>query len=180
MRKYLIVVDMQNDFIAGVLGSDEAKAIVFNVVRLIQDAKAENRTVFFTQDTHDEGYMDTSEGRHLPIPHCVRGTDGWKLHPDIAAYATEADRVIQKPMFASLALMDRLGGAATDGRGLDIALCGVCTDICVVSNALLLRTFFPEAKIRVFEDACAGVTKESHSAALSVMKACHVKVTRSV
>ena len=178
MRKYLIVVDMQNDFIEGALGNREAKAIVSNVVRLILAAKAENRTVFFTQDTHDEGYMDTSEGRHLPVPHCVKGTDGWKLHPDIAAYATDADRVIQKPAFASLTLVDRLGGTATDGRELDIALCGVCTDICVVSNALLLRAFFPEAAIRVFEDACAGVTKESHDAALSVLRACHVEVAR--
>jgi len=172
MRKFLIVVDMQNDFISGVLGSDEAKAIVPTVVSLINDAKKENRTVLFTQDTHDEGYMDSSEGRHLPVPHCVKGTEGWKLHPDIALYAED---VIQKPTFASLALMDRLGGDQ-NARDLDISLCGVCTDICVVSNALLLRAFYPEAKLRVFADACAGVTKQSHEAALSVLAACHVEV----
>ena len=177
MRKYLIVVDMQNDFIDGALGSDEAKAILPNVVRLIREAIAENRTLLFTRDTHDEGYMDTSEGRHLPVPHCVKGTDGWKLHPDIAPYATGANQVIQKPTFASLALVDRLNGKK-DGLDLDIALCGVCTDICVVSNALLLRAHFPEATLRVFEDACAGVTPASHAAALSVLRACHVEITR--
>ena len=174
MRKFLIVVDMQNDFIGGVLGSDEAKAIVPNVIHRILDAKAENRSILFTQDTHDEGYLQTSEGRHLPVPHCVKGTDGWKLHPDIAPYAEE---VIQKPTFASLALVDRLGGEAA-GQDLDIALCGVCTDICVVSNALLLRAFFPEATLGVYADACAGVTKESHNAALAVLRTCHVAFLR--
>lgn len=173
MRKYLIVVDMQNDFISGALGGEDAETVVSSVVSRIHEAINDNRILLFTQDTHDESYMNTSEGRHLPVPHCVYGTDGWKLHPDIAPYA---ENVIQKPTFGSLKLPDILRGKA-DGRDLDIALCGVCTDICVVSNALLLRAFFPEATLRVYADACAGVTKNSHNAALTVLRACHVEVT---
>lgn len=176
MRKFLIVIDMQNDFIDGVLGSMEAQAIVPRVTRLIKEAKEENRAILFTQDTHDERYLETSEGRHLPIVHCIKETEGWKLHPEIAPYT---DEILQKATFASIALAERLGGTA-DGADLDITLCGVCTDICVVSNALLLRAFFPEATLRVDADACAGVTPDSHNAALSVLHACHVDVKRSL
>lgn len=174
MQSYLIVVDMQNDFIDGALGTPEARAVVPSVVRRIEAALSEGRKVIFTQDTHQNDYLRTSEGMHLPVPHCINGTEGWRLHPEIAPYAKQIKR---KPTFGSIALVDEIHNSANeDGRNLDIALCGVCTDICVVSNALLLRAHFPEAALTVYADACAGVTPASHAAALTVLRACHVQV----
>lgn len=172
MHKYLIVIDMQNDFVDGALGTAEACAVVPVVVQRMNSAQDEGRTLLFTQDTHTANYMETSEGRNLPIPHCVEGTDGWQLAPAIAPYAHET---IKKPTFGSVELVRLLTLAAkANGQNLDIALCGVCTDICVVSNALLLRAHFPEARISVYPEACAGTTPERHRAALDVMASCQI------
>ncbi len=175
MRKVLVVIDMQRDFIDGALGTPEAKAIVPEVVRRIDTAKAEGREVFFTQDTHDAArYLSTSEGRHLPVLHCLKGTPGWALHEDIAPYAQNA---IEKQTFGLLDLAQTIGrDTQEDGADLDIAICGLCTDICVIINALLLRAHFPEAEIRVYAGACAGVTPGGHDAALTVMKACQIEI----
>ncbi len=174
MPKYLIVVDMQKDFIDGALGSPEARAAVPCVVERIRSALKEGRTLLFTQDTHETDYLDTNEGRHLPVVHCVRGTDGWKLHEAVAPYAAST---VEKHGFGAPRLVEILQKAATgDGANLDIELCGVCTDICVVSNALLLKAHLPEAALSVYANSCAGVTPERHSAALEVLKSCHVDV----
>lgn len=174
MHKYLVVVDMQNDFITGPLGTAEAQAIVPNVVARIKAAAPEDRTPLYTQDTHEKDYLQTNEGHHLPVPHCVEGTEGWQLHPEIARYAKET---IRKPTFGSILLVDLLKTVSEGhGENLDIALCGVCTDICVVSNALLLRAHFPEATLRLYADSCAGSTPQRHEAALDVMHSCQIDV----
>lgn len=174
MHKYLVVVDMQNDFVSGSLGTPEAQAIVPTVVSRIQAARAEDRTPLFTQDTHEANYMETSEGKHLPVPHCVEGTPGWALDPAIAPFAHET---LKKPTFGCVELVHLLALVARDeGANLDIALCGVCTDICVVSNALLLRAHFPEATLRLYADACAGSTPAKHQAAIDVMQSCQIDV----
>lgn len=172
MHAYLVVVDMQNDFVTGALGTDEARAIVPAVESCIRHARAEHRTVLFTQDTHAQDYLHTSEGEHLPVPHCVKGTEGWQIIPALAPYAAIT---LEKPTFGCLALVERLAEVAEDGgANLDVTLCGVCTDICVVSNALLLRAHFPEATLRVKADACAGTTPAMHEAAVRVMQSCQI------
>lgn len=172
MDRYLIVVDMQNDFVTGALGTPEAQAIVPAVAARAQAALADGCALVFTQDTHEADYLDTSEGRHLPYPHCVEGTDGWRLHP--ALEGMEGLRLL-KPTFGAVALVELLAETARDGgANLDLALCGVCTDICVVSNALLLRAHFPEATIRLYPEACAGTTPARHQAALEVMQSCQI------
>jgi len=175
LQKYLIIVDMQNDFITGPLGTKEAEAVVPRVAERIRCALEQGRLLLFTQDTHQRDYLDTSEGRHLPVPHCVEGTEGWQLHAALAPYAAHT---LCKPSFGSPALAGIFEKVSEhNGGNLDIELCGVCTDICVVSNALLLRAHFPEATLRVCADACAGVTPARHEAALEVLRACHVEVT---
>lgn len=172
MEKFLIVVDMQNDFIDGALGTPEAVQVVSRVLQRVQDAAKASREVIFTQDTHEADYLQTSEGKHLPVTHCLEGTQGWQLHPTLAPYATVT---LKKPTFGCVALVNRLAQAAVGGgENLDIALCGVCTDICVVSNALLLRAHFPQAKISVYPDSCAGSTPQRHQAALEVMQSCQI------
>ncbi|MCL1963523.1 MAG: cysteine hydrolase [Firmicutes bacterium] len=174
MRKFLVVVDVQKDFIDGALGTAEAVSVVPRVVECIRAALEEDRALIFTQDTHQPDYMDTSEGRHLPVLHCVKDTEGWLLHEAVAPYAATT---LQKPSFGAPALAELLGREAENGgANLDIALCGVCTDICVVTNALLLRAHLPEAALRVYKDACAGVTPARHEAALEVMRACQIEV----
>ena len=177
MKKYLIVIDMQNDFIDGTLGSPEAAAIVPCVKTRIEEALAEGRSIIFTQDTHHDDYLETSEGRHLPVPHCVQGTPGFDIHPELAPYATQ---VIRKPTFGFTELADILTDSETepDGKNLDIALCGLCTDICVVSNALILRAQFPEATIRLYPESCAGTTPEKHNAAIDVMHSCQIDMPK--
>lgn len=174
MEKYLVVIDMQNDFVSGSLGTAEAQAIVPAVIRRIESALDEGRTLVFTQDTHGADYLQTHEGKMLPVPHCIRGTDGWLLQPKIAAFA---ETTLKKPTFGCLALVDLLNDTSKgQDANLDISLAGLCTDICVVSNALLLRAHFPEATIRVFADSTAGTTPENHRAALDVMRACQIEV----
>lgn len=174
MQSYLIVIDMQTDFVDGALGTQEAQAIVPAVIRCIEGAQAEGRTVLFTQDTHEANYLHTSEGKYLPVAHCIKGTPGWEIIPALRPFA---HTVIEKPTFGFLGLPAHLAeGAGAQGENLDITLCGVCTDICVVSNALLLKASYPEATIRVQADACAGVTPALHDAALAVMKSCQVDI----
>ena len=172
MQDILIVVDMQNDFIDGALGTPEAAAIVDRVAAEIGRYPAQD--VFATRDTHAENYLGTQEGRNLPVPHCVKGTPGWELNPKIAAALGNA-AVIDKPTFGSKELAEHIARLAREEE-LDITLVGLCTDICVVSNALLIKAFLPEAPVRVIAACCAGVTPESHRAALKTMEMCQIYV----
>lgn len=172
MRKILLVIDMQNDFINGALGTPEAEAIVDRVAEEI--AKYPAGDVIATRDTHPENYLETQEGRNLPVVHCVEGTLGWELHPQIAAALKNAV-VIDKPTFGSKELAEKLALLAELDE-LDVTLVGLCTDICVVSNALLVKAFLPETTVRVIADCCAGVTPESHRAALDTMRMCQIQI----
>jgi len=164
---------MQNDFISGVLGSPGAASIAGKACEKIRSFDG---TVIFLQDTHDENYATTQEGRMLPVPHCVKGTEGWAFTPELEALRVELGaRVFEKPCFGSLELAEFL--QAEDGRTKidSIELIGLCTDICVAENSLLLKTFLPETEILVDACCCAGTTPENHKAALAVMKSCQVK-----
>ncbi len=168
MKKYLIVVDMQKDFIDGALGTLEAQAIVDKVVDKIRTWEGE---ILVTLDTHGPDYMQTREGRFLPVPHCIVGTPGHKLDVRVAD-ALEAKQavVLEKPTFGSVRLPELVAGADY------VELVGLCTDICVVSNALLLKATYPELDIAVDAACCAGVTADSHNAALMTMKMCQVQI----
>lgn len=172
MRKILVVVDMQNDFIDGAIGTPEAVAIVENVKARIREY--DKADVFLTMDTHFPEYLQTQEGRNLPVEHCIRGTDGWKIRSDIAELLTDA-RVYEKPTFGSVALAKDIAEIAAKEE-IEIELLGLCTDICVVSNALLLKANMPEVKITVDHTCCAGVTPESHEAALMTMQMCQIGI----
>lgn len=165
MKKTLIVIDMQNDFIDGSLGTAEAVAIVDNVKAKIDDYKAAGNEIIFTRDTHLENYLDTPEGKKLPVVHCVKGTPGWEISEKLC---TEDCDIIDKPSFGWTKWNERSFG--------EIELVGLCTDICVISNALILKAFFPEAEITVDASCCAGVTPETHNAALAAMKMCQINV----
>lgn len=173
MKRFLIVVDMQKDFVDGALGSPDAVAVVPAVVRKIA---AFDGDIFVTCDTHFENYMDTSEGRKLPVPHCIKGTDGWALNAEVAAsLAGKTFTRVEKRTFGSVALPTLIRQAA--GRqDFAIEIIGVCTDICVVSNALILKANFPEAQITVDASCCAGVTPARHEAALETMRSCQIDV----
>ncbi len=168
--KFLVVVDMQNDFIDGSLGTPEAEAIVPDVLDKIKNFDG---TVLATQDTHGEDYLNTQEGRRLPVPHCVRGTKGWELQEDLAPLLKER---LEKPTFGSLELPRRIQSMAKTSPVDEIELIGICTDICVISNAMILKAAFPEATVKVDSSCCAGVTPESHANALDAMKACQIEV----
>ena len=173
MKKYLVVVDMQNDFVDGALGTAEAVAIVPNAVQKIKDFDGE---VFATFDTHFENYMQTAEGKKLPVPHCIKGTVGWQLNAEIAKALDEKGyTAVEKKTFGSVDLPEKIKTAA-DGADFDITLIGLCTDICVISNALLLKANFPEVPIAVDEACCAGVTPQAHDAAVATMKSCQIDV----
>lgn len=173
MDKILIVVDMQNDFVTGALGSDEAKAIVGNVVEKVKNFDGE---VVFTRDTHFDNYMDTQEGKNLPVVHCIKGTEGWELIPELKALS-EGRRIFDKLTFGSTELAEYIKAEADKRNGeLSVELIGVCTDICVVSNALLIKAFSREIPVTVDKACCAGVTVDSHNAALATMQSCQIKV----
>ena len=172
MRKILLVIDMQNDFIDGVLGTQEAAAIVDRVVDEIKKYPASD--IIATRDTHTESYLNTQEGKNLPVVHCVKGTSGWELNTQIAAALGET-LIIDKPTFGSKELAEQLTQMAQKEE-LDITLMGLCTDICVVSNALLIKAFLPETPVRVIAACCAGVTPESHQAALNTMRMCQIQI----
>ncbi len=173
MEKILICIDMQNDFVDGVLGTKEAQAILPAVVEKVRNHEG---PVIFTRDTHQENYMHTQEGKKLPVPHCIEGTEGWQLVPALETLRAEMGApCIDKPTFGSRVLAEQL---ATQYAGKDVAfeLIGVCTDICVISNAMLLKAFMPEAPVSVDSRCCAGVTPESHDNALKAMTMCQVEV----
>ncbi|MBP3696737.1 MAG: cysteine hydrolase [Clostridia bacterium] len=173
MKKILIVVDMQKDFVDGALGTAEAVAIVDNVVDKIGNFDGD---IIVTYDTHPENYMETQEGKNLPVPHCIKGTDGWKLDAKVqTAVNKKAYKAIEKPTFGSTELPEYIK-ANYNPAEIEIELIGLCTDICVVSNALLLKANFLETKVSVDASCCAGVTVESHNAALLTMRMCQVNV----
>ena len=173
MRKILIVIDMQNDFIDAALGTKEAVSIVEAVKDKIRSYAPEN--VIATMDTHAENYMETQEGKYLPVPHCIKGSEGWKIRSDIAALL-EGAKIYEKPTFGSTALAEDLRELSKKEE-IELELIGLCTDICVASNALLLKAFMPEVKISVDASCCAGVTPEKHLAALETMRSCQIQVT---
>ena len=166
--KYLIVVDMQVDFITGALGSSQAQAIVPAVVKKVQNYGGK---VLFTRDTHFDNYMSTQEGQNLPVPHCIQNTEGWQICSELAPYAKT---VLDKVTFGSIRLPQILTDFGEEVE--EIELCGLCTDICVISNAMVLKAAFPEAKIIVDGSCCAGVSTESHLTALNAMKAVQIQV----
>ena len=172
MRKILIVIDMQNDFIDAALGTKEAAAIVESVKSKIRSYPTAD--VIATMDTHFENYMETQEGRYLPVPHCIKGSEGWKIRPEIAGLL-EGAKIYEKPTFGSTALAADLK-ALSEKEEIELELIGLCTDICVVSNALLLKASMPEVKISVDAACCAGVTPEKHKAALETMRSCQIQV----
>ena len=172
MRKILVVVDMQNDFIDGALGTPEAVAIVENVKARIREY--DKADVFVTMDTHFPEYLQTQEGRNLPVEQCIRGTEGWQIRSDIAELLTDA-HVYEKPTFGSLAMAEDLK-ELSEKEEIELELIGLCTDICVVSNALLLKAMMPEISISVDSSCCAGVTPESHRAALETMRMCQINI----
>ena len=176
MKRILIVVDMQTDFVDGALGTPEAAAILENVTEKIRAyANHPDGVIFVTYDTHAEDYMTTSEGKHLPVPHCIKGTAGWELHPTVAAALEDVTYTsVEKPTFGSVALPALVKEAAAGD--FTVELIGLCTDICVVSNTLLLKANFPEISISVDAACCAGVTPETHKAALTTMGMCQIKV----
>ncbi len=166
--KYLIVIDMQVDFITGSLGSKLAEDIVPNVVKKVKNYDGK---IIFTRDTHFEDYMNTQEGKKLPVEHCIKNTDGWQICDELKPYS---DVVIDKATFGSLDLPQLL---KKFGEEIDeIELCGLCTDICVISNAMILKAAFPEVKVLVDSSLCAGVSVESHNTALNAMKAVQIEV----
>lgn len=177
-KRILVAVDLQNDFIDGSLGTKEAEAIVEPAAARIEAAKAAGDLVIATMDTHQEDYLDTREGRFLPVVHCVENTPGWQLNPRIAK-ALEGCVVVAKPTFGSTelpGLIENVFEEIGDGKGFEIELIGLCTDICVVSNALILKAAFPEAELKAASGCCAGVTPEKHEAALETMRSCQIVV----
>lgn len=171
MQKVLIVVDMQNDFIDGALGTKEAVAIVPKVKEKIENFEG---SVLFTRDTHYENYMDTQEGKNLPVPHCIKDTEGWQICAELEEFCTTD--VINKQTFGSSRLPEKIGLMNLEERIESITFIGLCTDICVISNVMVTKAFFPEIPIIVDAACCAGVTPESHKNALEAMKVCQVKV----
>jgi len=168
MKKLLIVIDMQNDFITGALGSPQAVQILPNVIAKVAQYRQNGDAVLFTRDTHQHDYLTTQEGRRLPVSHCIEGTTGHAIADGLNTYGCG---VFDKPTFGSLELAELADGFD------EIELCGLCTDICVVSNALILKARLPEVNISVDSTCCAGVTEESHRAALLTMRMCQVDVT---
>lgn len=169
-KNVLVVVDMQKDFIDGALGTKEAEAIVDNVAEKIKGFDGE---VVFTRDTHYDNYLETQEGRKLPVKHCIKGTDGWQLDSKLAALRLDNAKIFDKPTFGSVELAEYLKSLSLLES---VTLIGLCTDICVISNAMLIKAYLPEVKISVAASCCAGVTPESHKNALEAMKMCQIEI----
>ena len=165
MKKTLIVVDMQKDFIDGALGTEEAVGIVENVKKKIESYQQQGAEIIFTRDTHQKDYLNTNEGKYLPVEHCIEGTKGWEIWEGLEVPGAV---YVNKPTFGYLDWKDY--------NLEEVELVGLCTDICVVSNALILKAVYPEMKVTVDASCCAGVTPESHMAALTTMKMCQVEV----
>lgn len=169
MKKLLVVIDMQIDFVRGTLGSPQAEKILSNVKAKIESYRADGGEVIFTRDTHGDDYLETQEGKYLPVAHCIQGTRGHDIVPELD---TKDSLIIDKPNFGSRELAKKI----SEMNPAEVELCGLCTDICVVSNAILLKAYLPETKITVDAACCAGVSEESHKAALLVMKMCQVDI----
>jgi nicotinamidase-related amidase len=170
MKKYLLVIDVQNDFVNGALGTAEAMEIIPRVKEKIAEYKNFGGCVIFTRDTHGEDYLSTNEGKNLPVRHCIKGSYGWEIYPDVYVEGAE---IIDKPSFGFTEWEKYI---KADEEGLSIELIGLCTDICVISNALILKAKFPEADVSIDSTACAGVTPKTHEAALETMKMCQVRI----
>ncbi|MBR1823029.1 MAG: cysteine hydrolase [Ruminococcus sp.] len=173
--KVLVVIDMQKDFTTGALGNPETAAVVANVAEYITKFRNENKDgrVIATLDTHTEDYMNTQEGRKLPVPHCIRGTEGWTLEDAVEKALGDDCIKLEKVTFGAVDIPFAVG---KDEDIEEIQLIGVCTDICVISNAMILKAAFPEVPIKIIADCCAGVTPESHNNALEAMKMCQMEV----
>ena len=169
--KSIVVVDMQNDFIDGSLGTKEAQEMLprlkDKLKKVVEDGSAE---LVFTMDTHGKDYLNTQEGKNLPVEHCIKGTQGWEISPELGEFVAKAKAVVEKPTFGSTELIKHLNAAD------EVELVGLCTDICVISNALLIKAAYPEMKVSVDAQCCAGVTPESHANALEAMKMCQVEI----
>ena len=176
MERYLFVIDYQNDFVDGALGFPGAEKLDGKIAEKVRAYGKDH--VLFTRDTHFDNYLETREGKNLPVVHCVKGTPGWALEPEIASARTPDMPLIEKPTFGSTALAHLAARQAKTpgGAGMVVELCGVCTDICVVSNALLLKAALPEADLVVDSHLCAGVTPEKHAVALETMRSCQIDV----
>ena len=169
--KSIVVVDMQNDFIDGSLGTKEAQEMLprlkDKLKKVVEDGSAE---LVFTMDTHGKDYLNTQEGKNLPVEHCIKGTQGWEISPELGEFVAKAKAVVEKPTFGSMELIKHLNAAD------EVELVGLCTDICVISNALLIKAAYPEMKVSVDAQCCAGVTPDSHANALEAMKMCQVEI----
>lgn len=176
--KALVIVDMQNDFVTGALGTPEAQAIVGNIKWKLECARQNGDLVIFTRDTHHSNYLETKEGQKLPVPHCIKDTEGWQIISELTPIKGEA--IINKYTFGSLDVADVIAEGMilkNDTILKSVEFCGVCTDICVVSNALILKAIYPDkCEIYVDHQCCAGVTPESHEAALTTMKMCQINI----
>ena len=166
--KTLIVIDVQNDFVTGSLGTPEAQAIIPNVRKKIAEYRERKDKIIFTQDTHDSNYLETSEGKYLPVSHCIAGTDGWKIVDELS---NDEDIIVYKSTFGNL-----YWSKLVSQRDDTIEIIGLCTDICVISNALILKAMFPNSKITVDASCCAGVTPETHKSAIEVKKICQIDI----
>lgn len=171
--KILVVVDMQNDFVSGVLGTPEAQAIVSNIKNKIEEYSNSSNVIIYTKDTHYDNYLETQEGKNLPVPHCINGTYGWEIADGLYK---QGCKVVDKPTFGSTWLPKYIYSNFRH-RIESIELVGLCTDICVISNAMMLKAHFPEVPIIIDSSCCAGVTPESHARALEAMKMCQIEVT---
>ena len=171
MKRLYVVVDMQKDFINGSLGTREAQEMLPRMVDRLTEIQARKDTdIIFTMDTHGSDYLETQEGKNLPVQHCIKGTDGWQIAAALQVFAERAVAIVEKPSFGYIGWQDI-------GKGYDeITMGGLCTDICVISNAMLLKAFFPEIRLRIDSTCCAGVTAESHNNALQSMKMCQMDI----
>ena len=171
MKRLYVVVDMQKDFIDGSLGTREAQEMLPRMVDRLTEIQARKDTdIIFTMDTHGSDYLETQEGKKLPVQHCIKGTDGWQIAAALQVFAERAVAIVEKPSFGYIGWQDI-------GKGYDeITMGGLCTDICVISNAMLLKAFFPGIRLRIDSTCCAGVTAESHNNALQSMKMCQMDI----
>lgn len=169
MKKILVVIDMQKDFVDGTLGTKEAQDIVPNVAAKIRKCQAEGAKIIFTRDTHYDNYLETQEGKKLPVKHCIIGTSGHEIVPELIEFT---DKIFDKPTFGSLELMEYLKQENPD----EVEFVGLCTDICVISNAIMAKANLFEKKIAVDESCCAGVTPQSHKNAIEAMKMCQIDI----
>lgn len=173
MKQVLVIVDMQNDFVEGILGSEEAQKVVPNIIKICKEF--DRNFIYATRDTHYDDYLDTLEGKMLPIQHCLINTNGWEIIDELTKYIP-SENIINKEIFGSIELANKLKFLYEKDNDLEINIVGVCTDICVVSNALLLRSTLPNVKINVIENCCAATSIENQQKALDIMKINHINI----